>query len=174
VLFGYYYEGGRWPAAIPKRQIELDLSQVNPIKPQSELNQESIGLFIPTDMQATSDGTQVGNQVLDHGVQNLLQGKYLKNSPVVQTAQKMQEVIQPKVGYTDASGVEHTLNLEVEAFQGFANLKYEGYLTSKLTFKPQSQDVQWVVSEELSKNSDLSVEHDSKSDVSWLKLSFGW
>lgn len=171
---GYYYEVGRWPAAIPKKQIELDLSQVKPIRPQSELSGDSVSLFVPTNMTPTSDGALVGNQVLDHGFKNLLQGKYLKNSPVIQTAQKMQEVLQPKVGYTDSTGIEHSLNLEVEAFQGFATLKYEGYLSSNLVFYPQSEDYQWMLSEDLTKTSALSVEHDSRGDVSWLKLSFEW
>lgn len=173
-FFGYFYDTGRWPAAIPKRQIELDLSHVNPIRPQSELDRESVSLFLPTDMTPTNDSSQVSSQVLDHGVKNLLQGKYLKNSPVIQTAQKVQDVLQPKVGYTDATGIEHSLNLEVEAFQGVASLKYEGYLTSNLVFHAGSDDYQWAISEELSKSSDLSLEHDSRTEISWLKLSFEW
>lgn len=171
---GFYFVPNRFPAAIPKRQIELDLGRVQPIQLKSELSAESTELIIPKDMQATSDERVVGNQVLDHGFKSLMQGKFLKNSPVIQSAQKVQQALQPKVGYTDASGVSHSLNLEVEAFQGFAKVKYEGYLSSNLIFYPKTDDFEWSVSEELTDSSDLILEHDTRSEVSWLKISFGW
>jgi hypothetical protein len=172
--FGALFSIDRWPAAIPQKQIELDLGKVEPVKPQSLIDREATALVIPQNLAPGSNGQMVGTQILDHNLKNLMQGRFFRNAELAQRAQEVQEVLRPSVGYTDASGVEHKLNLELEAFQGFAVLKYEGYLSSNLTFVPESKDFLVSVSDQIANSTRLSVEHDSKNETSWLRLNFGW
>lgn len=173
-VFGTLFSVDRWPAAIPRKQIELDLGKVEPIKPQALIDPMTTELVIPQSLEPGSDGQRVGSQIMDHNLKNLMQGRFFRNAEFAKKAQEVQEAFQPSVGYTDSSGVEHKVNLEFEAFQGFAKLKYDGYLSSNLTFVPESKDFLLSVSDQIAESTQLSVEHDSRSEVSWLKLNFGW
>ena len=165
----------RGPAAIPSKQISLDLGHVEPIEPlNSGLDQEAMNLMLPTDMEPTSDSTRVSNKVMDRNVQNLLQGRYMRNNKFVQSAQKVQQAVQPKFSFGSENGVQHTFNMQYEAFQKVAKLKYEGYLESDVIYEPDTQDVTVAFSEPLNKKTKISVEHESKSDLSLFRLNWNW
>lgn len=167
-------KASRKPAAIPPRQLEVTLKEVVPVKPVAPLNQDSVALAIPTDIKETSSSQDVQAQIIDHNIQSLVQGKYLKNSPVVQTAQKVQEAMKPSVSFGDKDGVQHKVDLEVEAIQSLAKLKYKGYINTNFVYASREDSLAVSLSEDLSQSTRLSLEHESKTDLSMVKLNVEW
>lgn len=167
----------RTPAAIPPRQIELEIDKVVPVKPadQGIVSQETVTMVMPTDIQQTNDSNIVRNKIVDHNIQNLMQGKFMKNSPIVQSAQKVQEAMKPSVSFGEEGGVQHNVNLEVQPTQNIAKLNYTGFVDTNLTYSAsEDHDVEVSMSERLSQKARLSIEHQSKDDLSMLKLNLDW
>lgn len=162
-------------AAIPPRQVQLEINQIVPLTPAPQgVTQETIQLAIPTDMEQTNNSDAIQAKIVDHNIQNLLQGRYLKNSSVIKSAQKVQEAMKPSVSFGDSGGVQHSVNLEVEAIQNVAKLNYSGYADTYITYMPREKSTEVSVSENISTRTKLSVEHKTKDDLSMLKLNFDW
>ncbi len=166
----------RTPSAIPPRQLEIEIQNVMAVKPlEHGISQETMNLAIPTDLKETSNSGQVGAQIVDHNIQNLLQGRYLRNSTIVQSAQKVQQLMKPSMSLGESEGgIHHNVNLEIEAMQSVAKLNYTGYMDTNIIYSPKDEAVEVSVSEKLSDQTSLSLAHESKSDLSMLKLNFDW
>src|SRR5690606_10486440 len=120
--------------------------------------------------------TEVQSKIMDHNIQNFIQGKYLKNSEVLQTAQKVQEAMKPSVSFgdTEEGGVQHTVNLEIEALQKLAKLNYTGFVDTNVVYAAEDQAVEVSLTEKLSNTTRLSLEHQSKTDLSIVKFNLDW
>lgn len=170
------YAGARDICAIPPRQVQIEVDKIVPVKPAESVTSESVAMMLPTSMEPTSDSEAVGGEIMDHNLKNLMQGKYIRNNELLRSAQKVQEVMQPKVtfGNPEEGGVQHSVNLEYEAFQRVAKLKYEGYLKSDVIYESSTEDVNVSVFENLNPTTQVSVEHKSKEDLSYLKINWSW
>jgi hypothetical protein len=171
------YQNGvdRDPASIPPRQTELEIEKIVPVKPvDQKITQETVALAIPTDIEQTSDSDKVQAKIVDHNVQNLLQGKYIKNNAVLQSAQKVQEAMKPSMSFGEEGGVQHNVNLELQPAQSVAKLNYSGFVETNVTYHTAEKSSEVSVSEQISSKAKLSLEHQSKEDLSMLKLNLDW
>lgn len=173
---GLSYAGARDICAIPPRQVQIEVDKIVPVKPAENVTSESVAVMLPTSMEPTSNSEAVGSEIMDHNLKNLMQGKYIRNSEILRSAQKVQEVMQPKVtfGNPEEGGVQHSVNMEYEAFQKVAKLKYEGYLKSDIIYESAEENLNVSIFENLSPTTQVSVEHSSKEDLSYLKINWNW
>ncbi len=174
-LDSYKSDSLRNPAAIPPRQTELEIEKIVPVKPiEKGVTGDVVAMAIPTDIEQTNNSDKVQAKIVDHNIQNLLQGKYMKNSPVIQSAQKVQEAMKPSVSFGEEGGVQHNVNVELEPVQNIAKLNYSGFLDTNVTYYSSEKNSEVSVSEKISSKAKLSLEHQSKDDLSMLKLNLDW
>ncbi len=169
------YQPERDPASIPPRQTELEIDKIVPVKPiEKGMTSETVALAIPTDIEQTNNSDKVSAKIVDHNIQNILQGKYLKNNAVIQSAQKVQEAMKPSMSFGEEGGVQHNVNLELEPAQNVAKLNYSGFVETNVTYYNADRTSEVSVSEQISDRAKLSLEHQSKEDLSMLKLNLDW
>lgn len=166
----------RSPAAIPDRQVELVMDQQVPVqKPSDPIDKQTIALVIPMNLTPGSDEEEVQRMVLDHNLQNFVEGRYIKNQELVESAQKVQEALKPSFSLGgEPNGVQHKVDLHIEAFQSRAKLNYSGYLKSDVVYTAEHNNVEVSVYEDLSPRTRLGVEHKSENDLSRVKIDFSF
>lgn len=165
----------RQPASIPDRQVELEIQKVVPVQPEkSGINSDSVAMVVPTNMPAGSRENELEARIVDHNIQNLIKGKYMKNSKIMESAKKVQETVQPSAKFVDSHGIEHKVNLDIEPVQSRAKVQYTGFVDTDMAYNTRSQSVEVSVAEKLSERTQMSVEHQSQQDLSLVKFQFNW
>ena len=64
--------------------------------------------------------------------------------------------------------------MQIEAFQSIAKLNYSGFVNSEVVIKQKTDEVDVTLSDKISENTKISLEHKSKTDLSTVNVKWDW
>jgi hypothetical protein len=171
---------GAYPSAsystIPKRQVELELEGIQVVKPHTvKITQKTIQTVVPTDMEATSDSKEIQAKVMDHNLKSFIRGEHFRNSEIFKGAKKLEKAMKPSFVIGDGDGensIQHRLDVELEAAQSRAKLKYSGFVESEVIYGNDNVDIS--LHEKINDIATFSLRHSSLDDFSRVEFRWDW
>lgn len=131
-------------------------------KLKKEETKVDLSKFIPLDMAPCKSSQTVAIRMADQTMQTMFNSVEFRQSPLGSTTVAVQESLKTEVNLQRPEGnqqVDHKLQMSLQAFQRYAQIKYSGIGSAALKYFVDSSKVAMEVSEKLSKNQSLVLTH---------------
>jgi hypothetical protein len=163
-------------AAIPPQQLTLNLNAVNPIKEKAKITNEDVAALIPMNLQPGQTDKEVGLRVVDKGLNSFTQGDYFRNTEVGKAASGVEKAMKTEVHFGDPeqNEIQHSLNMQVQAFEQKAFVKYSGFTNVRLTYLMYNSNLNLEINESLGVNTELVIKHDLHDQLSQAQVKWSW
>ncbi|MGE3974303.1 MAG: hypothetical protein AB7F59_07260 [Bdellovibrionales bacterium] len=163
-------------AAIPPQQTSLNLEAVTPVAPQTTITSHDISGVIPLNLQPGQKEQDVGIKVVDHTLNTFTQGDFFKNSELGKAASGVEQAMKTEVhfGNPQENEIQHSLNMQVQAFEQKAFLKYSGLANVQVTYLMSGSDLNLEFNENLGGSTQLVVSHEVQDQLSKAQLRWNW
>jgi hypothetical protein len=163
-------------AAIPPQQLTINLQSVNPIEPAGKIDQHDVAAIIPMNLQPGQTDKEVGIRVVDHSLNTFTQGDYFRNTELGKAASGVENAMKTEVHFGDSENteVQHSLNMQIQAFEQKAFLKYSGFMDVRVTYLMYNSDVNLEIYENLGGTTELVFTHDLHEQLSKAQVRWTW
>lgn len=163
-------------AAIPPQQLTIDLKSINPIQEQKKITNDDVAAVIPLNLQPGQSQQDVGLRVVDHTLNRFTQGDYFRNSEFGKAASGVEKAMKTEVhfGNPQENEIQHSFNMQIQAFEQKAFLKYTGYTDIRVTYLMYNSDLNLELYENLGGSTELVVTHTMHDQLSKAQLRWSW
>jgi len=164
--------------SVPGLAAGLDWDKFDGVeaRPNPVFNKNSITNTIPTDIPNHADGRDVGQRVMNKGLQSLVEGRYFNNPELARAAKEIEQKLKTEVslGGREPGSVSHSFGMQVLAFEQRAKLDYKGFFDASMDYNAANSNFQMALTEQLSDTSKVLINHESATSTSMLNLHFDW
>jgi len=163
-------------AAIPPQQLTINLEAVNPIHQQNKITGEDVAAVIPMNLQPGQTQQEVGLRVVDHTLNRFTQGDYFRNTEFGKAASGVEKAMKTEVhfGNPEENEIKHSFNMQIQAFEQKAFVKYTGFTDIRLTYLMYNSDLNLELYENLGGTTELVVTHMMHDQLSKAQLKWSW
>lgn len=185
-LTGIVFAVPGW-AAIPQRDIfRIDNSKplevVKRVDSVRVTTDRDIQFFIPMDLKPTDNEQTVATQIVYHSLNSLLKTRMVRTSAVGKLVGSIGGPVEEEMNmgkskinnYGKVSEVDHKVKLKLEALKTEAAVKYSGFVNAKLSYTVLNKAVDFEISEQLDKNTQLVLNHHDAHGEKTESLSLRW
>lgn len=157
----------------------------------NEFKTEDFNKLVPRNLENSSSEAYVANRFGDTFLQNIFNSPQVRNSPLGQTATKVESAMKTEVSLNGPSAksnsaavgstyveprTEHKISFQVLALQAQTKLEYKGWTNATLKHDARAKETGVEISEKIWHNKDLVLSH-SKNDTenkSALGVRWNW
>lgn len=142
---------------------------------QSKMNAND---YIPMDMHPTDDSSQVMAKIADRSVSHIWNDPQVRASSLGRAATKVEKKLTQEVvlGSNAPNEIEHKFNFQVLAFQGRAEMKYEGLTHALVSYQATDATTTFEVFDNLptALKQQVVLSHELRRDDRLSQLSVRW
>ncbi len=152
--------------------------EMNELKPEDYLK------FLPNNLQNSSSEAYVANRFGDVALQKFFDSPQVRNSPMGQTATKVESAMKTEVSLggagkkdgTSKPKVEHKISFQVLALQAQTKMEYKGWTNAVVKHDARAKETGVEISEKIMRNKDLVLSHtkNDTEDKSSLGVRWNW
>ncbi len=163
-------------AAIPPQQLTIDFQSINPVKEKAKITRDDVAAVIPMNLQPGQSQAEVGLRVVDHTLNRFTQGDYFRNTEFGKAATGVEKAMTTEVhfGNLEENEIQHSINMQIQAFEQKAYLKYSGFTYIRVTYLMYNSDLNLELSEKLGSSTELIVTHTMLDQLSKAQLRWSW
>ncbi len=153
----------------------------------NELQTKDYVKFVPGNLQNSSSEAYVANRFGDTVLQNFLDSPQVRNSPMGQTATKVESAMKTEVNLNGAPSkekgnvsaapaTEHKISFQVLALQAQTKMEYKGWTHATVKHDARAKETGVEISEKIWHNKDLVISHTKTNveDRSNLGVRWSW
>jgi len=150
----------------------------------NELKPEDYVKFLPNNLQNSSSEAYVAHRFGDVALQKFFDSPQVRNSPMGQTATKVESAMKTEVNLSGAGKkdgtskpkVEHKISFQVLALQAQTKMEYKGWTNAVLKHDARAKETGVEISEKILHNKDLVLSHtkNDTEDKSSLGVRWNW
>lgn len=163
-------------------EIEDTVPVVMPQKiPTSDFasNLNDLGKSLSSDTKNSDDGNVVAQRIGDKALQNWLSSPDVASSPIVHSANKVQDSMKADVHLNDSSEVgpnhiDHRMTFQILALQSCAKVEYKGWVNAAVNYNARDRASVVEVSQKIWDNKDLTLSHTAALDQDISAIGIRW
>jgi hypothetical protein len=150
------------------------IATFNKIKTEEE--RVDLSKFIPTDISPTNNSQQVAIRVADRTMETLFNSVEFRQSPLGSATLTVQESLNTELRFQSVPNksqvVEHKLQMSLQAFQSFAQIRYTGFADATVRYFLNSPKVAFELSERIAENKSIILSHAEATSDRFSKVAF--
>jgi hypothetical protein len=155
----------------PKCKLQVrkafEVQKENPVKRQeaSIITPELAQKILPTHLNEFSQSNEFRDHVIQRSATALLNSDIIRNSFLMKTASQVQESTKMDLSVKSEEGpahekqVEHKFKFDLQALNGRAQVRYSGFVNSRLEYQALTDSLQFSVEEQLSEDARIAISH---------------
>lgn len=168
------------PKVVQKKELKISQKKIEGRK--GFFSKENLEALLPSDLGHQDNGDSAGSKIFRQSAQSLMNSPLIANSFLFRTAKKVESSTKVEMaikgeGRNPAQQeIDHKVNFDVQALKQQAQVRYDGYINSKIEYRAAESAIEFSVEETLSQNSKIALTHttDREQSLQLLQYQLTW
>ena len=153
----------KFPNGLYQSTQWYDFSLIQPIHSLTEWKREDVARYIPPDMPSGTNGTNVASRILSPSIDSFFRSPEVQNSGAGKSAKAFENAVESDISFgqddEDSSGTQHSIKFKMITVQSKAQVQYEGFIKSEISYQLVDSKFAFDVYEELVGDTQMVLSH---------------